>query len=223
MSLDYTPITVPNPPAQIIPVEQKPSLPPSIITVPVQGGSSGLYGTTEVKSTTQNNNNAATNNTEVNNRNTVIQNIRGAQTQVGDISFESTSFYANASTSIHGDLEVTAGIIVPLGGHKIRRSAAAIALAKADAAKGGVCKSIMQSDFTIDTVDAIYPKNPEYRKCVKVKLEEVKVQVAQNDLEVYQLQLEIAELKAKIKASRETRIISVPAPVEHNKEVRGLW
>jgi hypothetical protein len=215
MSLDYTPVTVPNPPAQVNTVEQRPSTPPTITTQP---SSAVVGGTTEVKLSNQENNNSAQNVTHVNNRNTVIQNIRGAQTQVGDISFESTSFYVNASTSINGDLEVQAGIIVPLGGGKIKRSASVIAMAKADAAKGGVCKSIRDAGFDLETVDALYPKSPEYRKCVKAA--EVRTIVQYNDTELNILRLEIAELKAKLAEGRKNH---QQVQVEHNKEVRGLW
>jgi hypothetical protein len=214
MSLDYTPITVPNPPAQVNTVEQRPASPPTVQTSPA----AVLGNTSEVKLSSQQNTNSAQNSTTVNNRNTVIQNIRGAQTQVGDISFESTSFYVNAATSINGDLEVQAGIIVPLGGGKIKRSASVIAMAKADAAKGGVCKSIRDAGFDLATVDALYPKSPEYRYCVKAA--EVRTIVQRNDTEIDILRLEIAELKAKLAEGRKHH---QQVQVEHNKTVRGLW
>lgn len=214
MSLDYTPVVVPNPPAQVNTVEQRPASPPTVQSSPA----SVLGNTSEVKLSSQQNTNSAQNSTTVNNRNTVIQNIRGAQTQVGDISFESTSFYVNAATSIHGDLEVQAGIIVPLGGGKIKRSASVIAMAKADAAKGGVCKSIRDAGFDLATVDALYPKSPEYRTCVKAA--EVRTIVQRNDTEIDILRLEIAELKAKLAEGRKHH---QQVQVEHNKTVRGLW
>jgi hypothetical protein len=184
-----------------------------------------LSGTTSATSN-QTNNNSATNYTDVTNRNTVINQIRGSSVQVGDIYYETPSIYFNAATNIHGDAEFQGGVIIPLGGGKVRKSAKLISLAKADAAKGAVCKSIKDAGFNHDTVVALYPNNPEYRYCVyggaaEARVIHTKIPESQDrssyDQELEELRREIAVLKAREAAHKMRMEEPVQVPV------KGLW
>lgn len=218
MSLDLPPVNVANPPSSpaiVVPAQPQPT---TLYVNPPSTYASGLGGAQGISS--QANNNTAQNQTVVNNRNTVIQDIRGSRTSVGDISFDQPSLYFNVSTDVNGNADAQAGIIIPLGGHKIRRSAATIAIAKADASVGAVCKSIRDAGFTAEMVAELYPKSPQYRVCVRAA--EV---VASADLELVQLRLEVAEMRARLRDAQATRPMKSPVPREHpsNTPVRGLW
>jgi hypothetical protein len=188
-----------------------------VINPSSQGSSIDLAGTQA-----QTNNNNATNVTNLRNSATFINEIKGSRIQVGDISYDVPSFGVSAGLNQYGDLDARAQFSMPLGGRRVRQSAAKIADMRARAALGALCKSIRTEGFTVDIVEALYPDLPALTKCA-VSTQQIVDNTRQQSQErreameaKYSAQdQEIARLKAEIKAMQDKPQTQYP--------VQGLW